>query len=93
MTEEYEEGEAVITRVVIDAMKPRELPLIDLASALCLVDGVDEVHIIVSEVDVKTETMKITVAGNSIDCDELYKTLEDYGCALRSTDEVVAVRK
>lgn len=93
MREEYAEAEVAITRVVIDVMKPRELPLVDLASALCLVDGVNEVHIVVSEVDVKTETMKITLVGGSIDYDGLYRTLEDYGCALRSTDEVVAVRK
>lgn len=85
-------AEAVVTRVVIDVMKPRELSLSDLASALCLVNGVDQVHIVVSEVDVKTETMKITVTGKSVDCGRLYKTVEDYGCALRSTDEIVVVK-
>jgi hypothetical protein len=90
--EEYKRAKTAITRIVIDAMKPKELPLIDLASVLCLVDGVDQVHITVSEVDARTETMKIIIVGNNIDCDELYKMLENHGCALRSTDEVVAIR-
>jgi len=50
-----------ITRLLVDALKPRETSILDLSQALCSVEGVEEVEAVVSEVDVKTETIKITI--------------------------------
>ena len=56
----------VIREILLDALKPRELSLIELSKALGSVEGVDDVSVIVSEVDSKTETIKVTIKGQNI---------------------------
>ena len=77
-----------IKRMVIDSLKPRETTILDLSKALCDVKGVDEVDITVTEVDVKTETIKITVRGSDIGYEELTKVMSEYGATIRSLDEI-----
>lgn len=77
-----------ITKVMLDALKPREVDLVDLASALCSLDGVDSVEIVVTEVDVKTETIKVTIHGNGIDLDDVSEEIERYSTVVRSIDAV-----
>jgi len=77
-----------IKRMVIDSLKPRETTILDLSKALCDVKGVDEVDITVTEVDVKTETIKITVRGSDIAYEELTKVMSEYGATIRSLDEI-----
>ena len=83
-----EEKEVTIRRITIDALKPREIEIIDLSKVLCDVDGVDEVDIAVTEVDVRTETVKIVIKGKDVDFDEVSKIMEKYGVVMRSIDEV-----
>ena len=52
-----------IRRVLIEALKPRETHLVELSEAICSVNGVEECDIVVTDVDVKTETIKLTVRG------------------------------
>jgi len=77
---------AKLKRLVLDVLKPRELDTIQLAKLICELDGVSRVDVAVVEVDVRTETLKLTVEGGSIDIEEVHKLLEDHGCALRSID-------
>jgi hypothetical protein len=77
-----------IKRMVIDSLKPREIAILDLSKSLCEVKGVDEVDITVTEVDVKTETIKITVRGSNIDYEGLTKVMSDHGATIRSLDEI-----
>lgn len=77
-----------ITKMVIDSLKPRETAIVDLSRALCEVDGVEEVEITVTEVDVKTETVKIVVRGPNIDYDEIARVVGEYGATIRSVDEI-----
>ncbi|MCP8307278.1 MAG: DUF211 domain-containing protein [archaeon] len=77
-----------IKRIVIDSLKPRETTILDLSKALCEVKGVDEVDITVTEVDVKTETIKLTVRGSDIGYEELTKVMNEHGATIRSLDEV-----
>jgi len=86
-----EEREITIRRVTIDALKPREIGIIDLSKVLCDIDGVEEVDISVTEVDVRTETVKIVLKGK-IDFESVSKIMEEYGVVIRSVDEV-SVRK
>jgi hypothetical protein len=79
---------AAIRRVLLDALKPRELSLVDLSKSVCSSDGVEEVDIIVSEVDSKTETIKITVKGPKINYDALSKVMDRYGVSIRGIDEI-----
>jgi hypothetical protein len=78
----------VIKEVLLDALKPRELSIIELSKALGSVDGVNEVSLIVSEVDSNTETIKVTIKGSSIEYEVISELLEKYAVSLRGVDEV-----
>jgi len=84
---------ASITRVVFDVLKPRELDSIELARSLCELNGVESVNLIVREVDVRTETIRLVVEGPNIDIDDVLERLDEIGCAVRSIDSVVAKRQ
>ena len=87
-TEEEEEKEITIRRITVDALKPREIEIIDLSKVLCDVDGVDEVDIAVTEVDARTETVKIVIKGRRVNFSKVSKIMEEYGVVMRSIDEV-----
>ena len=72
----------------MDALKPRELSIVDLAKALGSVDQKGEVEIIVSEVDSKTETLKVTIRGSNIDYSLVSKIMDQYGVSVRGIDEI-----
>ena len=77
-----------IRRLLLDALKPRETSIIELAKALGSVGGVQGVDIIVSEVDSKTETIKLTVRGPQIDHGGVTEVMEKHGVSIRGVDEV-----
>ncbi|RJX15251.1 hypothetical protein CW703_07040 [Candidatus Bathyarchaeota archaeon] len=77
-----------IKRLVLDSLKPRETSVIDLSRALCGVNGVEEVDITVTEVDAKTETIRLTIRGSNIDYEVLSKVMNEFGVAIRSIDEI-----
>jgi hypothetical protein len=74
--------------MVIDSLKPRETTILDLSKALCKIEGVDEVDITVTEVDVKTETIKITLRGSDVNYEEITHIMQHDGATIRSVDEV-----
>jgi len=55
---------------------------------LCAVDGVEEVDITVTEVDVTTETIKVTIRGSNVNYGKLSKMMEKYGISVKGIDEV-----
>lgn len=79
-----------LKKIVLDVLKPiREPTLVTLAKNLSRVSGVKEVSIVVSEMDVETVTLVITINGSNIDYEEVESTLRELGVALHSVDEVV----
>ena len=87
------EGEIVVTKVMLDVLKPREVDLIELASALCSLDGVKYVEVVVTEVDAKTETVKITINGDNLDIDDINEEMTTYSTVVRSIDAVTVTKK
>ncbi|MCP8305434.1 MAG: DUF211 domain-containing protein [archaeon] len=81
-----------IKRMVIDSLKPRETTILDLSKARCEVKGVDEVDITVTEVDVKTETIKLTIRGTDVVYEDLIKIMSEHGAIVRSVDEIHVTR-
>ncbi len=77
-----------VKRLLLDVLKPREISIVELARAIGAVDGVEAVDIVVSEVDSKTETIKVTVSGPKIDHDSVSKIMEKYGVSIRGVDEI-----
>ena len=82
-----------IKRVLLDALKPRELSIVDLAKALGSVGEKSEVEIIVSEVDAKTETLKVTIQGSNIDYAVVSRIMDQYGVSLRGIDEIKVAKE
>jgi len=77
-----------VKRILMDVLKPRELSIVELAKALGAVDEKGEVEIIVSEVDSKTETLKVTIRGANIDYVKVAKIMDQYGVSIRGLDEI-----
>lgn len=77
-----------IKRLLVDALKSRETSIVELSQALCSVGGVEEVDITVTEMDVKTETIKLTIKGASVDYNEVSKMMEKYGISIKGVDEI-----
>ncbi|MFT4297004.1 MAG: DUF211 domain-containing protein [Micropruina sp.] len=80
-----------IRRLALDVDKVVDRPdLITLACAIENVPGVGSVNITVTEIDVETIGTDITVEGDDIDTDALFRAIERVGAVLHSVDEVVA---
>jgi hypothetical protein len=77
-----------IKRVLLEALKPRESSIIDLSKSLCSVEGIDECGIVVVDVDVKTETVKLTLRGHSVDYDAVLKIMEQQALSIKGVDEI-----
>jgi len=81
-----------VKRLLLDALKPRELSIVELSKGVGSVDGVQEIDIIVSEVDSRTETIKVTIRGAQIDYNAVSKAMEKYGVSIRGVDEINVTR-
>jgi hypothetical protein len=82
-----------IRRVLIEALKPRETPLVELSQAICSVSGVEECDMVVTDVDVKTETVKLTVRGPNIEYDGIAKIMQEHGMSIKGVDEISVSKK
>ena len=78
-----------VKRLVVDSLKPLETPKLDLALALGRVEGVDDVTLSVTEVDSKTETIRLLIGGQNINYDRVQDVFSMFGAAVRSIDEIV----
>ena len=81
-----------IRRIMVDSLIPREISIIDLSRVICSVSGVEEVDITVTEVDVKTETIRLTIRGPNISFEDLSKIMSEHGVTIRSIDEINVTR-
>ena len=79
-----------LKRLVLDVLKPHNPSIIDVAQQLSVLDGISGVNISIKEVDQETETVKITIKGNSIDCDLVEETIREVGAVIHSVDNVSA---
>jgi len=77
-----------IRRILLDALKPRDTSVVDLSKTLCSVEGVDECGVVVVDVDVKTETIKLTIKGHNIDYDAMSKIMEEQALSIKGVDEI-----
>ncbi len=77
-----------IRRVLIEALKSRETALVELSQTICAVNGVEECDIVVTDVDAKTETIKLTVRGANIEYSGILNILQENGVSVKGVDEV-----
>ena len=81
---------ATIRRIVLDILKPHVPSILELASTLGDLPGIEGVNILIYEMDREVENAKITIEGANIPYDDVCKIIVDNGGAIHSLDEVVA---
>lgn len=75
---------------MVDVDKAKERPdLLDLAEAISAVAGVEGANITVTDIDMETVGMEVTVEGTDIDVGALVAAIEEAGAAMHSIDEIV----
>jgi hypothetical protein len=78
-----------IRRLLLDVDKAVATPsLLEIAEAIDRVQGVAGVNITVTDIDVETVGLEITVEGDHIDYPSLEDAIENVGAALHSIDEL-----
>jgi hypothetical protein len=83
-----------IRRLVLDVDKARMRPsLLDIAQAIERSAGVEALNITVSEIDIETVGMDITVEGESLDYDEIREAIESTGAVVHSIDQLVSGKR
>ncbi|MFC6673838.1 DUF211 domain-containing protein [Marinobacterium aestuariivivens] len=78
---------AVLTRVLLDVLKPHDPNILELARALSDI-GAYGVRVRVVEMDKNTESLTIEITGPSLDFDSIHQVIRDLGASLHSIDEV-----
>jgi len=79
--------------IVLDVLKPHKPILSDFANRLAELPGILGVNISVVEIDQKTETVKLSIQGDSIDYELLKKEIEKLGGTVHSIDKVAAGKR
>jgi hypothetical protein len=79
-----------IKRLVLDVLKPHHPTIIEMSRRISVLKGVSGVNLTLEEVDRETESVKITIEGNSIDFESIEETISDCGAVIHSVDSVSA---
>lgn len=77
-----------LTRVVLDVLKPHQPGPIDFARRLAETSPGLVVNLLVIEMDDKTHTLQIEIAGPDIPLDDIEHVINGMGGSLHSVDEV-----
>lgn len=85
------DGSMNIRRLQLDVDKATARPdLLELAEAIERSPGVEALNITVTDIDMETVGLEVTVEGQNIDAPRLIHEIEKTGAAVHSIDEVVA---
>jgi hypothetical protein len=80
-----------VRRVVLDVDMARERPTLpQLANAVSGVPGVEAVAMVVTEIDIETIGLDLTVEGAGIDVDALIDAIRKTGAVSHAIDELAA---
>ncbi len=74
--------------LVLDILKPHHPSILEMASELSDLEGVDGVDITVYEIDSKVENVKATIKGIDIDYENVRNCIEEIGASIHSIDKV-----
>lgn len=83
-----------IRRLVLDVDKAISRPtILEIGEAIEKVSGVAGFNITVTEIDIETVGMDITIEGEQVDYEALVKAIEHTGAVVHSIDQLVAGTK
>ncbi|WP_205437240.1 DUF211 domain-containing protein [Edwardsiella tarda] len=79
-----------IRRLTFDVDKAISQPtIIEIAQAIHCCSGVSAFNITVSDIDIETVGMDVTIVGEYLDHDQLVEAMENTGAAVHSVDQIV----
>lgn len=79
-----------IRRLNIDVLMPHEPSVLVYAEKLSSLKGVEGITIHVSEIDEKTETLKMIIEGQALSFEKIKEIIENLGGSIHSIDSVSA---
>jgi hypothetical protein len=82
-----------IKRLVLDVLKPHHPSIVELSRKLSGIGGIIGVNCTIDEVDQDTESIKITIEGNSINYEKVEKVIKEFGAVIHSVDSVSTGKK
>lgn len=83
-----------IRRLVLDVDKAIARPsILEIAAAIEGVTGVAGVNITVTEIDVETVGMDVTIEGEGLSYDAVVKAIESTGAVVHSVDQLICGRR
>jgi hypothetical protein len=83
-----------LRQVMMDVDKAVERPsLIEIAEAINSEEGVEGLSIVITEIDMETVGMEITVEGENMNYEMLVSAIEKTGAVVHSLDQVLAGKK
>ncbi len=77
-----------IKRLVLDVLKPHQPSIVEVSEKLSALKGVHGVNCSLEEVDQETDSIKITIEGDSLDFERIRMALEECGADIHSVDSV-----
>lgn len=79
-----------VRRLVLDVDKAIARPsILEIASAIDAVPHVEAVNITVTEIDVETVGMEVTIEGDGLDYDAIAKAIGNAGAVVHSIDQLI----
>lgn len=88
-----EKEKSTIKLLVLDVLKPHKPNIVEFGSEMSRANGIENMEISVYTVDEKTESVKVVLAGKSLDFEVIKKTIEDFGAVIHSVDKVCIGKK
>jgi hypothetical protein len=82
-----------INRLVLDVVKPINMPSTALAAEISHAQGVESVDVFIQQVEQKVESAKVTIEGSNILFDEVKGVIEKLGATVQSVDRVTAGKR
>jgi hypothetical protein len=82
-----------IQRLVLDVVKPINMPSTALAAEISHAQGVESVDVFIQQVEQKVESAKVTIEGSNMLFDEIKEIIEKLGATVQSVDRVTAGKR
>jgi len=79
---------AIVTRIVLDVLKPHQPNALEFASQLADLDASCQVNLLVQEVDDKTQSIILSITGERLDFEAITQHIGSMGGSVHSIDEV-----
>lgn len=80
-----------IRRLVLDVDKAIARPsILDIAKAIEAVPNVEGVNVTVTEIDVETVGMDVTIEGEGMNYEAIVKAIESTGAVVHSVDQLIS---